>query len=203
MSYLSPQLLLIDELLEAVTADIRQAVSLRELLRRLKLAPQLQTRADKAMQQVMLDQLVLVLARLFDPPRFDRDGHSGRASILHILRLLDDRDTLGRAVARAAEWGGDEDNPELSRMAQLYAAKSLQKARVRGKRLWRGDIPVSGTIDAIRSNRDCRLAHHLVDIKPTPLTIGDVDAVLDFALSQVELLAEGLSGEKGISQDIL
>ncbi len=139
------------------------------------------------------DLLVLALARLFDRPRFARDGTSDRVSLPHVLTLLRDRETRLLVLDRAENW--TPAMPDLAPLHRHHAARALMRALVRHRRLQTARDPRAAALAAIQHWRDGRLAHRFLDAPKLPPSREQLTSVMDLAGDLLGLLELALTGE--------
>lgn len=156
--------------------------------------------AIAALRDALLQRELLSLARLFDKPRFDRNGRSERVSLPHLLALLDERIVTAWLVEEARDWLPDQ--PEEADWQAAEAARALLRAQVIWRHLRLGWHSGMAGIEAVRRIRDERLAHRLLDGEDPRAAVRLVDPVRGLAERLLDLCTYGLSGEPLDVQEI-
>ncbi len=178
---------LLRSLLRGVSTDYQHLLALQQQER--QLSPTLARRC-------VLEAQILTLTRLFDKPRFDKQGQSGRVSLIHMLVMLEDRDLRSFVMAQAVQWVPDM--PELAHDNQCQALRAMMHAMTRFRRVFRNPSQEREQISLLRNVRDTVLAHHLLDGADMP-KMGDlhqaITAVSGLAGVFLQDLTLALTGE--------
>lgn len=108
----------------------------------------------------ILNSLISVLSRMYDPFDLRNRRQSNRASLRHVMTLLEDKDVISAFVERARTW-----TPSLMAFEEQNvrtALKSIQKARVRFRRFTTGDDGKK-RLTQLKKYRDHFIGHSLFD----------------------------------------
>lgn len=141
--------------------------------------------------RAILDNLIIVLSRMFDPVFPGRKHGWDRASLPHLLHLLEDCDTRNQFLAAAWHW-----TPGMIEEKQMRTCEELMtKARCAYDDLSNGVLGKS-VLAGLRWYRNANLAHTLFrGTKRQNLIYGEIGELLDQTSPIIQDLVLALRGQ--------
>ena len=149
----------------------------------------------------LLWQSVIVLARCFDHADPLKSQNTNRASIPHVIGLLDDKNTILVHIDNARKW--TPDIPGFADNHARAALRAIQLARVRYKRLVNS---ANGKVwlETVKEFRNRFLAHSLFDMNEAEaLKHGYIGDLLKATCGILKPLRLGVSGTNWEPMDFL
>lgn len=188
------------EILGLLDANIHEVLRLAALVNRLKDHEDVRTAFEqtyeanglKVVFEALRRQVVMVLARMYDPYDPTNDKGGDRASLKHLMDLLADKAVIRIFLDDARKWLPDMNRQERD---ALIALKAIQRARVRYRRLTNSEA--AKWLVAIKDFRNIHLAHSLFG-KTTnePMCDRAISDVLRGTKELIPFLRLGLDGQE-------
>lgn len=186
------------EILKLLEANVREATRLAAMINRVNDHEDVRAAFSQTYEanglnvvfEALLRQLVIVLARMHDPYRPENDRGGNRASLSHLMHLLDDKSVVRLFTDDARQWLPDLNRQE--RDARL-ALRAIQRARVKYRRLMKSEA--AKWLIAVKNFRDIHLAHSLFEkTADEQMYYGYVGDLLKGTKVLIPLLSLGLDG---------